>query len=383
MFKVTTVILYRDSCPRVLSSLRLATLHKKLPQEIITNLPHIRKDPEGYNSLARTLAFKHPCSAIAYDSHHNKLYIGFNNHAKDFTILSQAQKFIHPPVETLVEEHIGLLTKSHNNPALLKNLIGLVISRSHAYPLFSLRPVPNKLKQLADDTEIFSTTLLKIKHEINKFIEKDNYILDNNEFFDLYMKLVTNLDSSQALRSHYMTEVLQPLLDVLKIYKLYSSHPIAYKILDNPASHHAELAILKYCHDSKINLDSIGIGISKLSCFICHIVLKHYGIKEIGTHGLLYVEHHSKVLEDFFSEDKLCLKVCAILNKYISKQQNLKGIAKNWEDLDGIEHKQIPEASKSYRSESYLLDFSDDAQFISQTLETLGLNEVKTIYDDC
>jgi hypothetical protein len=143
MFKVTALILYRDSCPRVLSSLRLATLQKKLSQEIISKVLHEQKEQDGYNSLARTLAFKHPCAAIAYDSSQNKLYISFNNHAKDFAILSKAQKFIHPPVGTLVEEHRELLTSSHSSPAVLKNLIGLVISKSHAYPLFSLRPIPN------------------------------------------------------------------------------------------------------------------------------------------------------------------------------------------------------------------------------------------------
>lgn len=382
MFRITAVLLYNKSCPEILFSLRSATLQKMLPQAIVNSKTFSLEDHQGYNSLARTLAFKHPCAAIAYNDSSRKLYISFNNHSEDFQRLAQAQKFIRPSVENAVKDHMFYLNKPSEDVDALRNLIGLVISKSHSYPLFSLRPVPNKLKQLdgnLEDTKRFPVILQNIKSGIKNFVTQEKEALNNEDFFELYSDLIFSTINSRGLTVHYLMEALQPLLDIIKIRKLYSSEPISYEILQNISGHHAELAVLKYCKDNKINLESTGMGISKLTCFICHTILEHHGIKDVGTHGLLYLEYHNKILEDFLVDDKLCLKVRNILNEYVSKQRNLDGIAQDYEGLRGVEKKLLPQAIQDYRSESYLLDFTADMKDIDVTLGILGLDGIQDL----
>jgi hypothetical protein len=365
MFK-TFVRLYHSVCPKVLDSLRSATVKKLIQQGFAAHKLCDIQDIEGYNSLARTLAFKHPCAAICYDQDSKKLYISFNSHSENFINLSQSQKLISVPVYGTLEEYMRYL----HDHTKTQNLIGLVISKSHAYPLLSLQPIPNKLKSLDFHSplkEKFTFKLNSLKSKLKETTQNKEYS-SANEFFFLYAELLTTWQHSPNEVKSESKNILQPLFDVVKVQKLFSPHRLQHTVLDNLEKHHAELAILKYCQENKIDLKNLGIGISKLTCFMCHKILEHYGIHHIGTHGLLYAESN-KILDSFFRDEELCKKFSTLLNEYITKQSNLKGIVETWQDLEGIEHKKLPEVKSEYRSESYSLNFSD----VQVDLETLGL----------
>jgi hypothetical protein len=361
----------------VLYSLRLATIQQVLPQGIVDTELFDVQDPHGYNSLARTLAFKHPCAAVGYNKSSKELSLSFNRHSEDFQSKYKAQKFLLSSIQQVMESYLRYtddLSKVEN----LKGLIGLVVSKSHAYPLFAAHlPIPHEAKQLdsgGTEHKKFTAVLNRTKREISKLKTNGEQQLDDLRFFELYSELLASFQHSPSkVKVKYAKETLQPLLDITKICKLFAQQPLSFKELSNPSAHHAELAVLKHYKDIQMNLSDVEVGISRLTCAVCHTVLEHHKVAHVGTHGKFYVERASKVLDDFFSDDALCSAACRLLDQYITKQQSLLGKITNWEDLQGIEKKQLPLVEQEDRHESYLLDFEAHKGDITTTMTMLGL----------
>lgn len=73
---------------------------------------------------------------------------------------------------------------------------------------------------------------------------------------------------------------------------------IKFQVLDNDDEFHCEVNML-YKNKKETTEGSHYFGISKLSCFLCEIILStNTNIKYAGTHGLFFSYNIDKILED-------------------------------------------------------------------------------------
>ena len=373
---------YTKTCESSLFALKKATINKLLPQDIIPPTQYDTADHTGYCALARTLTFQHPCAAVFHNKANNVLSIAFNTHAKPLVSLLPAQKFQYPPTPDILTQYMYFLGDSVKDPVITKNLIGLVVSKSWAYPLFT-HPVPGALKNMASYSDVDKACVGALDHIRKVALDSRGHASNTHstqKFFDLYSELLFKLsESTDNIKEHYADAMLQPLLDITKVHTLFASSTPHCRLLPNQEGHHAELAVLKDLQNTATPVSGVEIGVSKLTCFICHVVFQHREVKTIGTHGKFYFSPTKQLLQDFFADDASCARAVTALNKYIANQPSLKNtIVKNWDDLpkiDGLnlskDHSMSLPPDAYMLSTRYLLE-----QEPMQLLGSLGLSHV-------
>ncbi len=206
-----------------------------------------------------------------------------------------------------IKKIAGLLQYSIQNKNYLASFIAEVFSKSQCY-IHCISKIQEKLK--LHELDNINNTLIKGTYiEIEKLIRlinnKDSQsILGQYELTLTKLGLLLKEDFNSDPESLKVTQdlfdkktiqmLLRPYQDIIKIINF--SHEqgkqfIEYELINNTNGAHAELAASSF-YFHKYQTKSKYLGISKLSCYLCDLILSKEDQGHRGTHGILYVKDY-------------------------------------------------------------------------------------------
>lgn len=327
MLRLTFKLLLSNSCPIIYTSVSRATASKAIPQTICNSELHQDKNVDLLCAIARTTCFVYPCTAVNFVEEMRCL-VAYNRPPDDlariplyqkhepFENLSrQYQQYLYDIVNSTIGQQNSTVAPSQDLSILHKEgFLGFVIKHSWAYKVFSAMPVPPwviALKTYGFVSPSFVNNLNDIKKHKDQKLDHD--IFDAYKDLLLQLKIANPQDHSVQ---HLKAMIQEPAWDVMKVVGAHKAFQI--EALANDEKLHAELAILKSTLQEGQPLATVGI--SKLACFLCGMILKHHNVKFPGTHGKYYTpEGGWSAVEEFLSDENCCKSICIVLDEYAKK----------------------------------------------------------------
>lgn len=220
---------------------------------------------------------------------------------------------------------------------------------------------------------------------------------DEAKIYHSYIQVLTVMKTNKVgkdedFKKEIYKMIIRPFQDVLKVVetlKIYQK--ISFKAVRNDDNAHAEVAISACDVESdKEDKYSGYIGISKLSCYLCHTLLDKLDVPFRGTHGIFYghgwslpnklIEHQEFIdqhVKELLSNKLKALKEGTELDKLNSKNKGLILSSVSWLqelDSDNVEIQQLFDYFSGIGDTGDLNqenDLSDDEELESQINFTL------------
>lgn len=192
----------------------------------------------------------------------------------------------------------------------------------------------------------------------------------DEDLVDRYFRVIDHQDSGADARKEVLENMLAVLADATKLHYhlelLGDVNSMQVEILKNDNKLHCEVNSLsqftnEFAHSTNY------IGISKLCCFLCEVVLSHYKVPHSGTHGLLFSYPVSTILE---KDPSLATAIVTAFRKAFGGEENLEVFlkAKNlteikevvddiFRDGQSISQNQAHSMGKEEHMESCINDF--------------------------
>lgn len=234
-------------------------------------------DQRELDAVARCVAAQEPCTAVV--KHSKSHFLVAFNHDKGCAPISLARIRDHSAKQQRIkiesdkiDQYISTFKELHKT-GVPKALLCHVLKYSLGYSI---------LKQVPIEVQLMANT------ELAKFhaqLEHAKYSRVNAELLTHYGQLLRHMQVLGMKKE--FDALIMPFQDVMKLLKCLPCIT-EIEILSNPLMLHAEVNAVcardKLEHAGKVVEKYIGI--SKLSCFLCEVIIQDHPHR--GTHGLLY-----------------------------------------------------------------------------------------------
>ena len=223
------------------------------------------------DAWAKLINIHKPCSAVVRPNiNENKLYVAFNETQKS---------------QIKVINIINMI--SANNPSIEEMFAVTFLFNADANKFSKeLKSLPGIIIKTVKDIDDWKNFFEQNTDQINEISDKENFVEVANEI----KRNITKLKEHKLL--NFQIECIK-----------------------NNEGFHAEIAAAKFLmesrqalqenYDDKQDVNSEYIGVSKLSCFICHETLNLWEFNHRGTHGKLYMNKYvfyEKLEDDFINK---------------------------------------------------------------------------------
>ena len=283
--------------------------HLDVPKQDL--IPNTQYSDRILDALARIFhGVSLPCTAVCIVE--DTLYVTYSVTGTNIATL-------YPKATTKAQKiHASLKFTIDNNKTYV-DFRNWLLREEHKFYL-SKEIFDNEKSLYIDETDLVLQQEIGLRKEIEDFLNlKGDELVGINVYYD---SLINNLNTAYGLDNHKLKTIINYIdsakskmvylkdridQDCYKIVKYYGSYGIAnlkLEFVPNPGNLHAELNLRQ-----KFAMNSGYIGISKLSCFLCDIFLKHEeelygGNLHLGGHGIAFPMQNNDLPEMLFDEER-------------------------------------------------------------------------------